>query len=281
MKVSLILATKDRVDEVNRFVRSLADQGYGNLELIVVDQNEDDRLAAILAQSKLRFPVIHLRSKSVLSHARNVGMRAATGDIISFPDDDCWYPNALLSRVVTEFGNHHSVDGLTGRSEDGRGQASGGSFSRSQGRLDLKNVWKRGISYTIFLRSSVCAEVGSFDEELGVGARTPFGSGEETDYLIRTVKLGFNIQYLPDLVVFHANPVLYNRNHCDKAFRYGVGMGRVLSKHRYQLSFNLYTILRPIGGALLSLLTLRTRKAAYHLAIARGRLYGLGYSYRQ
>jgi glycosyltransferase involved in cell wall biosynthesis len=281
MKVSLILATKNRVEEVDRFVRSLADQGYRDLELIVVDQNEDDRLAAILGQSNLRFPIIHLRSKSGLSHARNVGISAATGDIISFPDDDCWYPNTLLSRVVAEFRNHHSVDGLTGCSEDGDGNASGGSFSRSQGRVDLKNVWKRGISYTIFLRSSVCAVVGSFDEELGVGARTPFGSGEETDYLIRTIKLEFNIQYLPDLVVFHANPILYNQNHCDKAFRYGVGMGRVLSKHRYQLSFNLYTILRPIGGALLSLLTLRTRKAAYHLAIAKGRLYGLGYSYRQ
>jgi glycosyltransferase involved in cell wall biosynthesis len=281
MKVSLILATKNRVEEVDRFVRSLADQGYRDLELIVVDQNEDDRLAAILGQSNLRFPIIHLRSKSGLSHARNVGISAATGDIISFPDDDCWYPNTLLSRVVAEFRNHHSFDGLTGCSEDGDGNASGGSFSRSQGRVDLKNVWKRGISYTIFLRSSVCAVVGSFDEELGVGARTPFGSGEETDYLIRTIKLGFKIQYLPDLVVFHANPILYNQNHCDKAFRYGVGMGRVLSKHRYQLSFNLYTILRPIGGALLSLLTLRTRKAAYHLAIAKGRLYGLGYSYRQ
>ena len=52
-------------------------------------------------------------------------------------------------------------------------------------------------------------------------------------------------------------------------------MGRVLSKHRYNLSYNLYKILRPIGGALLSLLTLRARKAAYHLAIARGRLCGL------
>jgi glycosyltransferase involved in cell wall biosynthesis len=281
MKVSLILATKNRVEEVDRFVRSLTEQGYVDLELIVVDQNEDDRLAAILAQSNLRFSIIHLRSKSGLSHARNVGISVATGDIISFPDDDCWYPKTLLSRVVGEFRNRDSIDGLTGRSEDGEGKASGGSFSRSQGRVDLKNVWKRGISYTIFLRSSVCVAVGSFDEELGVGARTPFGSGEETDYLIRTIKLGFNIQYLPDLVVFHANPILYNQNHCDKAFRYGVGMGRVLSKHRYQLSFNLYSIVRPIGGALLSLLTLRTRKAAYHLAIAKGRIHGLGYSCRQ
>ena len=167
------------------------------------------------------------------------------------------------------------MEGLTGRSQDGQGQASGGRFSRSRGGVNFNNVWKRGISYTIFLRSSVCAAVGRFDEELGVGARTRFGSGEETDYLIRTVKLGFCIQYLPDLVVYHPNPVLYNRNHRNKAFRYGVGMGRVLSKHDYRFSFNFFAILRPVGGALLSLITLRPQKAAYHLAIAGGRFCGL------
>lgn len=275
MKFSLILATKGRMTEIERFLRSLTQQGYGSLELIVVDQNEDDRLDAILKESNLLFPIKHLRSEVGLSRARNVGVTFATGDIIAFPDDDCWYPAGLLTRVVSELQSQPSVDGLTGRSEDGRNRPSGGSFSRRRGRVDINNVWKKGISYTIFLRSSVCAAVGPFDEELGVGARTRFGSGEESDYLIRTANLGFNIQYLPDLVVFHPNPILYDRNHCNKAFRYGVGMGRVLSKHRYKLSYNLFTILRPIGGALLSLLTLRTRKAAYHLAIARGRLCGL------
>jgi glycosyltransferase involved in cell wall biosynthesis len=275
MKVSLILATKARVKEVATFIRSLADQGYADLELIVVDQNEDDRLGTILTQSSFPFPVIRLRSEAGLSRARNLGMASATGDIITFPDDDCWYPDGLLVRVVSEFQSRLSLDGLTGRSEDGRGHPSGGSFSWRQGRVDIKNVWKQGISYSIFLRSSVCAAVGAFDEELGVGASTRFGSGEETDYLIRTIKLGFNIQYLPDLVVFHPNPILYNRNHCSKAFRYGVGMGRVLSKHRYDRCFSLCAILRPFAGAVLSLLTLRVRKATYHLAIARGRLCGL------
>jgi GT2 family glycosyltransferase len=232
-------------------------------------------LESILKESSLPFPVVHLQSEVGLSRARNVGVAFATGDIIAFPDDDCWYPAGLLTRVVSELQSQVSVDGLTGRSEDGRGRPSGGSFSRRKGPVDINNVWKTGISYTIFLRSSVCTAVGLFDEELGAGAHTRFGSGEESDCLIRTVKLGFNIQYLPDLVVYHANSILYDRNDCQKAFRYGTGMGRVLSKHRYKLSYNLYKVLRPIGGALLSLLTLRARKAAYHLAIARGRLCGL------
>jgi glycosyltransferase involved in cell wall biosynthesis len=275
MKISLILATKGRVEEIRRFLQSLVEQSCGDLELIVVDQNEDDRLEAILAQSNFPFPIVHLRSEAGLSRARNVGASVATGDIIAFPDDDCWYPDGLLARVISTFENQPSLDGLTGRSEDGKGRPSGGSFSLQEGRVDINNVWKNGISYTIFLRSSVCAQIGRFDEELGVGARTRFGSGEESDYLIRGVKLGFNIRYLPDLIVFHPNPVLYDRDHRIKAFRYGMGMGRVLSKHRYRLSYNLYKVLRPLGGAALALLTLRREKAAYHFAIAKGRLCGL------
>jgi glycosyltransferase involved in cell wall biosynthesis len=281
MKISLILATKGRVDEIKILVRSLIQQDYGNLELIVVDQNGDDRLAPILKESNLPFPILHLRSEVGLSRARNVGLAFASGDIIAFPDDDCWYPDGLLKWIVSELQSQPSVDGLTGRSEDGLIRSSGGTFSRHKGRVDIRNVWQKGVSYTIFLRSAVCAAVGPFDEELGVGARSRFGSGEETDYLIRTAKLGFNVQYLPDLIVFHPNSRLYDRNHRAKAFRYGMGMGRVLSKHRYTFTHNFCTILRPLGGALLSLLSLRPRKAAYHLAIARGRLCGLLWSVRQ
>ena len=52
-------------------------------------------------------------------------------------------------------------------------------------------------------------------------------------------------------------------------------MGRVISKHRYAWPFRMRAIFRPLAGALLSLLTLRFLKAAYHLSIGRGRLSGL------
>jgi glycosyltransferase involved in cell wall biosynthesis len=275
MRMSLILATKTRVGEVERFIRALRKQEHADLELIVVDQNKDSRLEAVLIQAPGAFDIVHLHSEPGLSHARNVGLASVTGDIVAFPDDDCWYPDGLLARVVSEFESHPLVHGFTGRSEDGQGHPSGGSFSRCQSKVNVNNVWKKGISYTIFLRSSVLAAVGLFDENLGLGARTPFLSGEETDYLIRTVKQGFNIQYLPNLVVFHRNPVLYDQMHCNKAFHYGAGMGRVLSKHHYRLWYNLYAILRPLAGVTLSLVTLRARKAAYHLAIAKGRVFGL------
>ena len=39
--------------------------------------------------------------------------------------------------------------------------------------------------------------IGDFDVRLGVGAPTPFGSGEEADYLLRGVEKGLSARYFP------------------------------------------------------------------------------------
>ncbi|MGA8056526.1 MAG: glycosyltransferase family A protein, partial [Burkholderiales bacterium] len=75
LRLSLVLATVGRTDEAARFLASLDRQGVGDIELVVVDQNEDDRLVPLLAPYRDRFTVRHLRSAPGLSRARNVGLR--------------------------------------------------------------------------------------------------------------------------------------------------------------------------------------------------------------
>jgi glycosyltransferase involved in cell wall biosynthesis len=99
--ISLLVATLGRVDELNRLLASLENQDAG-FEVLVVDQNPDDRLAPVLAAHS-RLAARHLRSERGLSRARNVGLRAAQGDLIAIPDDDCWYPAGLLARVEEWF----------------------------------------------------------------------------------------------------------------------------------------------------------------------------------
>ena len=130
VKISLVLATKNRVKEVTNFVQSRAQQQSANFELIVVDQNKDDRVKANLIQPKFPFPILHLRSEPGLSRARNVGIAFATGDIIAFPDDDCWYPADLLSRVVSEF-QSHPIRSKTGSPKSSAKSFHVGYFTRS------------------------------------------------------------------------------------------------------------------------------------------------------
>src|SRR5215212_6065170 len=103
MRFSLILGTIERSDELNYILASLGTQTYQNFELIVVDQNPDERLAPILGPYKDKFPIVHLRSGKGLSRAKNLGLSHVSGDIVGFPDDNCQYPSDLLEKVAQFF----------------------------------------------------------------------------------------------------------------------------------------------------------------------------------
>lgn len=275
-KISLILATVDRTTELERFLFSLDQQVGAGFELIVVDQNRDDRLVRLFRERKERYSITHVRSEPGLSRSRNIGLHHACGELVCFPDDDCWYPEGLLSKVCALFSEYTSWDGVTGRLIDAEGKPSNGRFGAKGGRVDRLTVWTQAISYTIFLRRRVIEAVGQFDEELGLGSGTPFASGEETDYLIRAVIRGYNIQYVPELRIHHPHSIVsYDEHVIKKARAYGVGMGHVVRRHRYPTWFKAKILLRPLGGALLSLLAIRLRKACYHLYVFIGRSQGL------
>ena len=276
MKFSLVLATIGRTKEIEDFCSSLASQAYNDIELIIVDQNVDDRLVPIIQPYSSKFTILHLRCEKGLSKARNHGLKFITGDIVCFPDDDCVYPVGLLNKVHHLFQNKPDWDGVTGCSVDLEGKVSAGDFSDQESFLTPFNLWNRNISFTIFLKEKVIKDVGGFDEKLGLGAPSIFQSGEETDYLIRALNLNYKIFYVPDLLVYHPNPILvFNSKAFSRAYSYGCGWGRVVSKHRYPIWFKLYTLIRPLGGSVLSFLTLRMKKSYYHLNIFRGRLKGI------
>jgi glycosyltransferase involved in cell wall biosynthesis len=90
-RFSLIVPTLGRTEEAEKLFASLVEQKRSDLELIVVDQNDDDRLLPVLKDLPQNFSVIHLKQQEKnVSLARNKGMDAATGEILAFPDDDCW-----------------------------------------------------------------------------------------------------------------------------------------------------------------------------------------------
>lgn len=243
-KFSFVLATIGRVEELGRFLESLAAQHEAEFDLIVIDQNADDRLLPLLNSYSGSFPITHLRSERGLSRARNVGLPHITGDIVAFPDDDCWYAAGLLKRVAQFLSEHPELDGVTGRPAGPSGIPWPG-WTRGDGILDRRSVWRRGISVTIFLRDTVVKSVGKFDETLGAGAGTPWGAAEESDYLLRAMDRGFRVYDEASVIIHHHQPVIARDAQGRKASYSGAaGAGRVLRKHGYRTSFVAYHLLR-------------------------------------
>jgi glycosyltransferase involved in cell wall biosynthesis len=268
----LVLATVDRAEKLGGLLASLERQTHRAFRVLLVDQNDDDRLDEVL-RGHGALEVERLRSPRGLSRARNVALGQVRADLVAFPDDDCAYPDDLLERVARRFAADPTLDGLTGRAADAEGSSSA-SWARDAARLTRENLWNRGISFTIFLRSSLVEAVGEFDEQLGLGSGEPWSSGEETDYLVRALEASARIEYDPDLVVLHADKMLSPASLRAAGAHEGASIGYILRKHRYPRRTVGRMLVRPIGGAVLALARRDGARAQFHLSTLRGRLRG-------
>ncbi|TDH64009.1 glycosyltransferase family 2 protein [Dankookia rubra] len=272
MKVSLIVATRGRDRELDALFESLAAQGQPDLEVIVVDQNADDRLAPVMAAWRDRLPLRWERTtRAHANHARNLGLALARGDIVGFPDDDCTVPPGLLARVLDGFAAEPALAILTGPAASPEGGLGSGRWRADAGPIDAANVWTSVIEFNLFLRREVALRLGGFDERLGPG--TPLGSTEGNDLVLRALRAGHAARYDPAQRIVHPDKRL-TPVAVERAALYARGMGFVLRRHAVPAGVWLPFMVRPLGGILVSALRGRWLAARYYAATLRGRLEG-------
>lgn len=91
-KISVIVPIYNVEKYLARCVRSICNQTYRNLEIILVDDGSPDNSGAMcdqFAEMDSRIRVVHKKNGG-LSDARNAGIEVATGDYIAFLDSDDW-----------------------------------------------------------------------------------------------------------------------------------------------------------------------------------------------
>lgn len=108
-KVSVIVATYRRTDYFKRALDSLFSQTYENIEVIVVDDNDDseynDTVKNIVDEAISKYPQANI--KLIVNHpnlgsakARNAGISDATGEYVTFLDDDDIYGPSKIENQV-------------------------------------------------------------------------------------------------------------------------------------------------------------------------------------
>lgn len=239
MKVTLVLATVGRTDDVGRLVQSLATQTLRAFELNIVDQNADERLQPFIAQARRAgIDVTHLRmNMPSLSLARNLGIAQASGDVIAFPDDDCWYEPQVIENVLAAFAVHPTWSGVVAewveQAQAHRGQPVEQLLSHSK--------WRRyrdgdASSISLFIKADLLRQLGGFDARLGVGQW--FGAGEETDLILTALAAGALIGRCPEARIHHAFDTRGQRQSASAwraAMRRARGTGALYVKHRISL----------------------------------------------
>jgi len=270
MTFSLVVPTKGRTQELGRLFTSLAAQKMEGFEVILSDQNIDDRLAPMVRDSGLGNKLIHLKSSGGASKARNLGLDRAVGEIVCFPDDDCVYPPGLLKRVEDFFKSHPEYGLLTGLSYADEGVDSVSRFAREPSEIQKMKIHTQCVEFTIFIRRS---ELGNlrFDEMMGVGSVSPWHSDEGPDLILRLQNAGVRAYFDPKIAVWHPQPVTsYGAKDVDRAYRYACGTGYFYRKHKYPTWYFAYYFGRTMCGALVALMTLKSAKATFYTARLRG-----------
>jgi len=273
--LSLVLATYGRCDDVGRMLDSLAVQTDTEFEVLIVDQNPDGRLRQHVERGLARgLAIRHLRlEQPSLSGARNLGIAHARGEIVGFPDDDCWYESDTLAQVRHAFARGGSIDGVVGCWVE---QVAASGAETSTASLSYAE-WRRfqgksASSITLFFRSRLFERLGGFDERFGVGQW--YGAAEETDFILRALASGARLEHCPVARVHHAfslSPTTALLVSCRAMRLRGRGTGAIYAKH----NMSTWVVLRGIAGQVIRpLLGARFRQAIVGASVSVGLLEG-------
>ena len=234
MKASIIVITRNRSHSIGETLDALTKQDCRDREILVVDSSdpaEAESTAKRVAQSGAKYIFEPRRGQAL---ARNTGIRAASGDVIAFTDDDCIPAADWLSQKLRDF-EDRSVWACTGRvMQHERGDASElfeevagqdlGQTRRVFTKDDLRfgpgvllgNAlkvfakhmksgapvpWCLGHGSSMAFAREAFRQNGGFDERYGWG--NPIGGCEDIEILYRTLMSGHSVVYEPAAVIRH------------------------------------------------------------------------------
>ena len=118
--VSIIVPAHNAEKYLAETVRSLTDQTYRNLEIIIVDDASTDGTLALahkLAEGDERIVVIHNETNKMRAGALNAGIDAGHGAYIGFLDADDLYMSEKIKKQVAELEAHPELDAVYGDME--------------------------------------------------------------------------------------------------------------------------------------------------------------------
>ncbi len=170
MRVNVIIPTYNRSWAVKRAIDSVFAQTYPHFQLIVVDDGSTDDTKRLLDTYDDPRMVVLTQPNRGVSAARNTGIRAGRGDLISLLDsDDLWLPDKLSRQV--DFFEHHP-DALICQTEEiwirnGRRVNPKKRHQKPQGMIFEPSLALCLVSPSaVMIRRKLLDEVGLFDENL-------------------------------------------------------------------------------------------------------------------
>ena len=203
-KVSVIIPTYSRPQNLLRAINSVLNQTYQDIEIIVVDDNGKDTPCQVETEKCIK-ELIDTNKITYIKHdinkngsaARNTGLKACTGDYYTFLDDDDYlYPQKIGKQVQALEGNKDCNMVYCGYEKKGDNDVILSRCSpREKGNLQLsllKKSWGFGSGSNPLFTKAVYEKIGLFDET--------YIRHQDLEYMVRAFRY-FKICVVPDILL--------------------------------------------------------------------------------
>lgn len=191
--VTVVTPSYNQGQFIRATIESVLNQGYENLEYIIMDGGSTDQTAAVVKDYASRLTWISERDRGQ-SHAINKGFRMAKGEVVAWLNSDDLFLPGAIERAARELQARPEVGAVYG---EGYLIDREGVTTQRFPVTEPFNLWKLVhlsdyiLQQTVFFRRKVFDEVGFVDEDLHYVM--------DWDLLIRIGKQ-YELGYIPEFM---------------------------------------------------------------------------------
>lgn len=172
-RFSVVIATFNRVDGLERAISSVLSQDYDEFEVVIVNDGSTDSTADYLKSLTDPRLMVLERPNGGLSAARNTGIARATGDWMVFLDDDDWaLPGwlAAFASLITDANGAVTVSAQY-YTPDGEEEFTAHRWDLGP---EFGNLVATSLAGAFAVRSDLVRELGGFEERMTCSHQTEF-----------------------------------------------------------------------------------------------------------
>lgn len=237
--VTVILCTLNRSALLMSALQKVGAVIRGNapakVELLVVDNGSTDATPVVIEQFIAENPDINVRTvhepKRGLATARNAGMKHGQGRILMFCDDDAELASDFFTVLLRLFAKDTAPVMRGGRVLLGNPDDLPYTIKTETEPAVYNGRYPGGFIHGCCMAFSrkIYERLGPMDDRFSNSAAFP--SADESDYIHRAYKAGFQVRFCPEMFVYHFHG---RRDPADirRLFeRYMIGDGALFAKH--------------------------------------------------
>lgn len=255
MKISIIIPAYNEEKYIPRCMEGIKNQSYRNFEIIVVDNNSNDKTVLI---AKKYTDKVYIIPDVNIAGLRNHGAKKAEGEVLAFLDADCIPNTDWLKNIYQYFSNHsrYLLGGPCIPPDDGTWVEKAWYFTSTKSEDKSNYVG----SANLIIEKSFFDLLAGFDRNIE--------TGEDYDLCVRAIQSGIKIKYLEKLYVIHLRDAKTLKDRFLKEIWHGKNTYSILTKKLIYLPFwssTLFVLL--ILSLLISLITINFVFLIYVLII--------------